>query len=106
MGKNINSFGLEGNEERFNENVELFLDKVQLFKTKEWQSLQHLADVAVTNTVLLEHFLLLAISYSINNEPKNEQHYQELISAFNEYKNEMLTKLEQQRKNNGEQTSS
>lgn len=93
------SFGLEGNEERFEENVQLFMQKVHEFKSKSWDSLQHLADVSTLNSVLLEHFLLLTISYSLNNEKKTKDNYDELISAFNVYKEELLQRLQKQRDN-------
>ena len=99
MEENItSSFGLEGGEERFEINLKIFLEKIKEFKSKEWDNAQHLIDIAITNSVLLEHFLLLIISSSLNDKHKNIEYYDNLISAFNLYKDSILLELEKQRK--------
>jgi hypothetical protein len=98
MEENItSSFGLEGGEERFEINLKIFLDKISEFKTKKWDSIDHLIDIATTNSVLLEHFLLLVISSSLNDKHKNVEHFDGLISAFNLYKDSILIELEKKR---------
>jgi hypothetical protein len=93
----ISSFGLEGGEERFEINAKIFLDKINEFKSKEWNDTNHLIDIAITNSVLLEHFLLLVITSSLTDKHKEYTHYDELISAFNLYKDYILIELEKKR---------
>lgn len=101
MEENItDSFGLEGGEERFEINLKIFLDKINEFKNKDWNNIPHLIDIAVTNSVLLEHFLLLVISSSLNEKHRNVEHYDNLINAFNLYKDSILIELEKKRNTN------
>jgi hypothetical protein len=102
-----NSFGLEGNQERYDDNVDKFLKRIQDFKKNHWNSVDHIVDVSITNFILLEHFLTIIVSKvieiqnrgdsSFNKEEKIEEVFENLLSAFSIYKEDLLEILAKNR---------
>ena len=106
MDENYNSLGLEGNQEKYDENVKKFLNRIEEFKNKSWDSIGEVVDVSVTNFVLLEHFLSIIVTKLIerdnnsdNNSDKKEQEvFDNLLNAFKIYKDDILKILNEERK--------
>ena len=95
MEDNYNSLGLEGNQEKYDENVRKFLNRIDEFKSKSWDSIGEVVDVSVTNFVLLEHFLSIIVTKLIqqdqeNLEKKSEEVFENLLNAFTIYKDDIL----------------
>lgn len=94
---NFESLGLEGNQEKYDENVKYFLSRIEEFKNRSWDSVGHIVDVSITNFVLLEHFLTLIVTKMIQSEfkldekdKKMEEVFQNLLDAFSMYKDDIL----------------
>lgn len=94
---NFESLGLEGNQEKYDENVRYFLSRIEEFKNRSWDSVGHIVDVSITNFILLEHFLTLIVTKMIQNEfkldekdKKTEEVFQNLLDAFSMYKDDIL----------------
>jgi hypothetical protein len=107
MDENYNSLGLEGNQEKYDENVKYFLSRIEDFKSKSWESIGHVVDVSVTNFVLLEHFLTIIVTKMIEKEfsseeklkdKKIEEVFQNLLDAFSLYKDDILEILNKERR--------
>lgn len=107
MDDNYNSLGLEGNQEKYDENVKYFLNRIEEFKSKSWESVGHVVDVSITNFVLLEHFLTLIVTKMIEKEysdagkvkdKKMDEVFQNLLDAFGLYKDDILEILNRKRK--------
>jgi hypothetical protein len=103
MEDNYNSLGLEGNQEKYDENVRKFLNRIDEFKSKSWDSIGEVVDVSVTNFVLLEHFLSIIVTKLIqqdqeNLEKKSEEVFENLLNAFTIYKDDILNILKNERK--------
>jgi hypothetical protein len=95
-----NSFGLEGNQEKYDDNLDKFLKRIHDFKKNHWNSVDHIVDVSITNFILLEHFLTIIVSKvieiqnrgnsSFNKEEKIEEVFENLLNAFSIYKEDLL----------------
>lgn len=107
MEEENESFGLEGNQEKYDDHLEKFLTKIQDFKKNQWNSAEHIIDVSITNFILLEHFLTIIVSKvidlqnrgnsSFNKEEKIEEVFDNLLSAFSIYKEDILKILDKNR---------
>ena len=107
MEEENGSFGLEGNQERYDENLEKFLTRIQEFKESHWNSAEHIIDVSITNFILLEHFLTIIVSKvidlqnrgnsSFNKDEKIEEVFENLLNAFSIYKEDILKILDKNR---------
>jgi hypothetical protein len=106
MEDNYNSLGLEGNQEKYDENIKYFLSRIEDFKNKSWESVGHVVDVSVTNFVLLEHFLTIIVTKMIeynsesnkDKDKKAEEVFQNLLDAFSLYKDDILEILNKERR--------
>jgi hypothetical protein len=106
MDDKYNSLGLEGNQEKYDENIKYFLSRIDEFKNKSWESVGHIVDVSVTNFVLLEHFLTIIVTKMIEKEfsdkenikdKKMDEVFQNLLDAFSLYKDDILEILNKKR---------
>ena len=102
---NFESLGLEGNQEKYDENIKNFISRIEEFKNRSWDSVGHIVDVSITNFVLLEHFLTLIVTKMIENEfnlsekdKKAEEVFQNLLDAFKLYKDDILDELKRDKK--------
>ena len=108
MEEENGSFGLEGNQERYDENLDKFLTRIQEFKKNHWNSAEHIIDVSITNFILLEHFLTIIVSKvidlqnrgnsSFNKDEKIEEVFDNLLNAFSIYKEDILKILDKNRR--------
>ena len=107
MDDKYNSLGLEGNQEKYDENIKYFLSRIDEFKNKSWESVGHVVDVSITNFILLEHFLTIIVTKMIEKEfsdkenikdKKMEEVFQNLLDAFSLYKDDILEILNKKNK--------
>lgn len=107
MEEDYNSLGLEGNQEKYDENIKYFLSRIEDFKSKSWDSVGHIVDVSITNFILLEHFLTLIVTKMVEKESVDQSEtkekqinevFQNLLDAFTLYKDDILEILNKERK--------